>query len=70
MNSKAANPLKAFTLEAPTLLDLKDKINEWLQNQSDQTTIEDISYQYGGWSERGRSGPSSAMMVVDARIPH
>ena len=69
MNSKAANLLKVFTLEAPTLLDLEDKINEWLQDQSDQTTIEDISYHYGGEPKRGQSSPSSAMIVADVRTP-
>ena len=59
MNSKAANLLKVFTLEAPTLLELEDKINEWLHDQSDQTTIEDISYQYGKEEKRGASSPSS-----------
>jgi hypothetical protein len=67
MNSKAANLLKVFTLEAPTLLDLEDRINEWLQDQSDQTTLEDISYQYGGEPKRGKSSPSSAMIVADVR---
>lgn len=69
MNSKAANLLKVFTLEGPTLLDLEDKINEWLQDQSDQTTIEDISYQYGGEPKRGKSCPSSAMIIADVRSP-
>ncbi len=69
MNSKAANLLKVFTLEAPTLLDLEDKINEWLQDQSDQTTLEDISYQYGGEPKRGKLSPSSAMIIADVRSP-
>lgn len=69
MNSKAANLLKVFTFESPTLLDLEDKINEWLNGQSDQTTIEDISYQYGGEPKRGASSPSSVMIVADMRTP-
>ena len=67
MNSKSANMLKVFTLEAPTLIDLEDKINEWLQDQSNEVVIEDISYQHGGDSKQGKSITASAMIVADVR---
>lgn len=69
MNSKSANMLKVFTLEAPTLLDLEDRINEWLQDQPNEVVIEDISYQDGGDSKHGKSITSSAMIVADVRAP-
>jgi len=61
--------LKVFTLEAPTLLDLEDMINEWLQDQPNEVVIEDISYQRSGDSKHGKSTPSSAMIIADVRAP-
>lgn len=67
MHSKSANMLKVFTIEAPTLLELEDKINEWLQDQPNGVVIEDISYQHGGDLKHGNVITSSAMIVADVR---
>ncbi len=69
MNSKSANMLKVFTMEAPTLLDLEDKINEWLQEQPNEVIIEDISYRHSDDVKRGKSNAASAMIVADVRAP-
>lgn len=68
MNSKPANMLKVFTIEAPTLLDLEDKINEWLQEQPNEVVIEDISYQHGGDPKHGKTDTATAMIIADARL--
>ncbi len=67
MHSKSANMLKVFTIEAPTLIELEDKINEWLQDQPNEIVIEDISYQEGGDLKHGKVITSSAMIVADVR---